>query len=144
MSYVTYMPENIGDIIRKAREGRDLTQGELAEKINVVQSLISELETGKKDLTVDTIRGLHRELGIPLPALLGIERTTQPPAASLVAEQSAGYGKGPPFSFRVIVKDDDENLWIYDSDKGEWDRKRIRPPIKGLPGRRWYDKKEPA
>ena len=47
------------------------------------QSRVSEALNGKRPLTVDMIRRLHRELGIPAESLLGEPRTkTSPPHRS--------------------------------------------------------------
>ncbi len=41
----------IGSFIRKLREKRSLTQGELAERLNTSQSAVARIETGKQNLT---------------------------------------------------------------------------------------------
>ncbi len=43
---------NIGNRIRLLREGKGLTQGELAEKLHVTQSFISLVENKNKNLSM--------------------------------------------------------------------------------------------
>lgn len=43
---------NIGNRIRLLREGKGLTQGELAEKLHVTQSFISVVENKNKNLSM--------------------------------------------------------------------------------------------
>lgn len=43
---------NIGNRIRLLREGKGLTQGELAEKLHVTQSFISLVENRNKNLSM--------------------------------------------------------------------------------------------
>lgn len=104
-SYTGYVPKNIGDIIRKARLDKDLTQIELAAKINVVQSLVSEIETGKKPLTLNVIKALHRELKIPIDILAAAaEPQLEAIAGSKVAESPSSYvaEKPPSFAVRIV------------------------------------------
>ncbi|MHB1131691.1 MAG: helix-turn-helix domain-containing protein [Chloroflexota bacterium] len=57
--------------LRRLREERDLTQGQLAIKAGVVQSVISNLELGKKPRArISTVRGLARALSVPMERLL--------------------------------------------------------------------------
>ncbi len=102
--YTGYMAENIGDIIRKARLKKELTQSGLAQRINVVQSLVSEIETGKKNLTLDVVRSLHRALGIPLEVLAAAAEPSGVQVDALYVAESAPppYGQTEPFSVRIV------------------------------------------
>ena len=43
----------IGESIRQIREGRGLTQEQLAEKMNINRSTISKIESGKFNFSID-------------------------------------------------------------------------------------------
>jgi DNA-binding XRE family transcriptional regulator len=68
-----------GEIIRRElagespiklwREHRSLTQQELAKRVGISKPYLSQLETGKRQGTVETISAVARELDIPLDVL---------------------------------------------------------------------------
>jgi transcriptional regulator with XRE-family HTH domain len=63
----------IGDKIKKAREEKSISLKELSEKINIGQSTISEIETGKaKKPKADTLYKIALELGISFDYLMGV------------------------------------------------------------------------
>lgn len=61
----------IGLRLRRARTEQGLSLSELARRSGVGKGSLSEIETGKRNPTVDTLYALCRPLGIPLSALLG-------------------------------------------------------------------------
>jgi Plasmid maintenance system antidote protein len=50
----------IGQIIKKLRKSKDLTQTELATAINVDERSISNIETGRTQITIEFIIKLYR------------------------------------------------------------------------------------
>ncbi len=68
-----------GEIIRRElagespiklwREHRSLTQQELAKRVGISKPYLSQLETGKRQGTVETISAVARELDVPLDVL---------------------------------------------------------------------------
>lgn len=68
-----------GEIIRRElagespiklwREHRGLTQQELAKRVGISKPYLSQLETGKRQGTVETISAVARELDVPLDVL---------------------------------------------------------------------------
>jgi len=57
--------------IRKAREGKGLSQAQLAKRARVAQGYISTLEAGaKKNPGIDVLKRLAKALGVPVTALL--------------------------------------------------------------------------
>ena len=56
--------------LRVIRKWRGLTQSALAEKANLRQAYLSELEAGKKTPSVEALRALARALDIDVETLL--------------------------------------------------------------------------
>lgn len=56
----------VGDAIREARRAQDLTQAELAERLDVHPSYIGGLETGRRNVTVGQLAHLSAALGARL------------------------------------------------------------------------------
>lgn len=74
----------VGSRIRQARETRQLTQAELAEKAGLPAAAISHFETGIRLPGTSTLRKLADALGVSLDFLLG--RTAEPTGAGPVQE----------------------------------------------------------
>lgn len=66
---------SIGQKIRDLRNEKGMTLGDLAAKINVSPSLISQLERGGVNPSISLLKSIADALGIPLPALLDTEET---------------------------------------------------------------------
>ena len=54
--------EKIGRLIQEARQNRNLTQTELAEKIGTSQSAINRIESGKQNITLEMLARISDEL----------------------------------------------------------------------------------
>lgn len=63
MLYSICMPKHIGDRVADLREASGLTQTELARKLKTTQSAIARLESGKQNVSTDTLKKLSRALG---------------------------------------------------------------------------------
>ena len=87
--------EDYAKIIRSARQKKNLSQEDLAQKIGERISTLQSIESGRLKPTGKTIRGLERELDISLLEAVG----TVPIKASRGAS-----GTGPTLGDRVIVK----------------------------------------
>ena len=59
-----------GQVLRKAREKRGLTQVELAEKVGVTRVTISYLESGKRQPSMDLLHRLAKALRVKVGELL--------------------------------------------------------------------------
>ncbi len=57
---------SIGVIIKKARKSCGLTQGELAMKASMAQSIVSAIENGSRNPTIRTMKRLAKALGLRL------------------------------------------------------------------------------
>lgn len=78
----------IGDRLRATRQARGLSLRELAERLGVSPSLISQVETGRARPSVGTLYAIANELAVSLDELLF-------PDADPARVQRAGSGAGP-------------------------------------------------
>ena len=67
-----YMCENVGLKIKFFRQKLHLTQAEFAEKINMDVRYLSDIERGKKNITLKTLYKLSISLGVNIDELLRI------------------------------------------------------------------------
>lgn len=63
----------VGEGIRRIRQERNLTQHQIAEMAGVTAAAISQAETGRRGLSLDTLVPLCESLGITLDYLLGTQ-----------------------------------------------------------------------
>lgn len=61
---------NIGTALLKARKDNGLRQGQVALRVGVSQTYLSQIETGKKIPSVEVIDTLAKEYGMPFPIML--------------------------------------------------------------------------
>ena len=61
---------NIGKTIKKIREGKNITQEQLAEKLNVTRQAVSNWETGKTQPDIETIIKISEILEIPVEEII--------------------------------------------------------------------------
>ncbi len=66
--------ESFGDRLARLRKERGFTQVELAEKIGIIQALISDYERGKLRPYADVVVRFALVLGVTTDELLGLER----------------------------------------------------------------------
>jgi len=64
--------ETLGQRIARLRKERGLTQKELAEKVGIIQVLVSDYEKGKLRLHAEMVVRFARALGIRADELLGL------------------------------------------------------------------------
>jgi transcriptional regulator with XRE-family HTH domain len=67
--------ERLGKRIAELRQKRNLSQTELASKIGVSQSTIAQIETGRNDPSVTTLRKIAAGLGLNVAVLFSSENT---------------------------------------------------------------------
>lgn len=63
----------LGERLRRERHARHISVQELAQRLDVSESLIYHIETGRVRGSVRTLCGIVSELGLSLDALLGLE-----------------------------------------------------------------------
>ena len=80
----------MGERLRAARQARRLTLRELAQRLRVSPSMISQIETGRASPSVSTLYAIADELDVSLDELLFNDRRPAPPADDeLGARQAA-------------------------------------------------------
>ena len=65
------MPESFGELLRKEREARGLSQSELAEKAGLQPSAISHFELGRRTPSFDNLKRVADALSVTVDYLLG-------------------------------------------------------------------------
>lgn len=61
---------SIGANLKRLRTDREMSQAELAEMVNVTQSMIAQIERGTKALSLELGREISEVLGISINELL--------------------------------------------------------------------------
>ncbi|MCQ4085593.1 helix-turn-helix domain-containing protein [Saccharibacillus sp. JS10] len=73
---------DIGSKLRYLRKSRHLSSVELAQRANVSQSSISDIECNRRSPRLNTLTSLSRALGLPLSELLPIDDLLEHPLKS--------------------------------------------------------------
>jgi transcriptional regulator with XRE-family HTH domain len=60
----------LGKLVRAKRDQADLTQGQLAERIGLTRTSISNIENGRQKIQLHTLYALATALGVPVEILL--------------------------------------------------------------------------
>lgn len=60
---------NIGKAIRLCRVQRNLSQAQLAELVGLTASMISMIETGKREVSLSLLNQISKMLSVPVPIL---------------------------------------------------------------------------
>ena len=63
------LKKNVGRKVRLLRESADITQEELSEISGVTQNFISQLESGKKTASIETLNKIAKSLEVPIASL---------------------------------------------------------------------------
>ncbi len=96
------MNVNVGSLIRLERERQRLSLRELARRVGVSASMLSQVETGRTRPSVTTIYAIAAELGLSIDALLsGVEAAVADPVAlagNRVREDAASAPEAIPAS----------------------------------------------
>lgn len=70
---------DIGSKLRYLRKARHLSSVELAQRANVSQSSISDIECNRRSPRLNTLSSLSRALGLPLSELLPVDDLLEHP-----------------------------------------------------------------
>lgn len=79
----------MGERLREARRGRNLSLRTLAERLGVSPSLISQIETGRANPSVSTLYAIAAELDVSLDELLFSDRVSVPLSAVVAPPETA-------------------------------------------------------
>jgi len=77
-------PEDVGSLVRQRRRDLNLTQAQLAKKLDATQKYISQLESGKPTVQLGGVLKVFRELGIDL--IVNLETTSPSTVKPTVTE----------------------------------------------------------
>lgn len=83
--------DQVGPRLRAAREARGLSLREIARRINVSPSFVSQVETAKASPSVGTLYSLVNELGLSLDEVMGDDSGPVSDPAESTAELDAGH-----------------------------------------------------
>jgi transcriptional regulator with XRE-family HTH domain len=108
--------EDIGTRLREERDRVQISQRELARRIGLSASMISQIESGQSKPSVSTLYAIVSELGVSVDDIF---RGGNGVAATADAE--GGNGPGPPADHGAMVRLEDRH--VIDLDSGvRWER----------------------
>ena len=100
------LEEDVGPRLRAHREQAGLSLRELARRLGVSPSAISQIETGKSRPSVSTLYSIVSELGMSLDELFGAPRTAQPAATPPAPARRTGTSPGQQPAERHVQRAD--------------------------------------
>ena len=101
--------DSLGGRLRAERERRGLTLRELARRLEVSPSLVSQIETGKTQPSVRTLYAIVSELGVSFDELFappggkGVAEKAAPSAEVEEMKPAAGYGRVQRRDDRALI-----------------------------------------
>ena len=115
------LEEDVGPRLRAYREQRGLSLRELARRLGVSPSAISQIETGKSRPSVSTLYSIVSELGMSLDELFGAPRPAPPAARPTPATPAPRPPSGQKQAERHVQRAD--NRATIDLESGvRWER----------------------
>lgn len=112
----------VGQMIRELRGSRGLTQAELARRIGVTPSALSQVERGVRGLSGERLVSVWDELGVPFgPQRTTTEgyRVTRRGATAIGVDESGATGH------QVVVDDEVGEVWLIDFAAGTSSRRPL-------------------
>lgn len=85
---MSQFPEDLAEILRRARADKELSQRDLSERTGVPQSHISKIEQGAVDLRVSSLRALANALDLDIAL---VPRKAMPAVKSIARNASGQY-----------------------------------------------------
>jgi len=106
--------KEIGNKIKEARQKYGLTQKKLAQRLKISQQIISRIESGKQNISLETLNNVCKSLGIVLNAeKFGFKETEKPQETS--SRDILHFGNFPPERFTRMC------FWLVER-SSEFDR----------------------
>lgn len=100
---------NIGKTIKKLREEKNITQEQLAEKLNVTRQAVSNWETSKTQPDINTITKISEILEIPVEEVIyGGKQIMSDNATTKTVQTSAKTGIGFGAALAMVIS---YNAW---------------------------------
>lgn len=100
------LEEDVGPRLRAHREQRGLSLRELARRLGVSPSAISQIETGKSRPSVSTLYSIVSELGMSLDELFGAQKPAPPASAPTPATPARRPPRGQKQAERHVERAD--------------------------------------
>lgn len=98
--YVRAVNRTVGRAIREARDTRDLTQGEVAARVDVSRGSIANIERGSQTVAVPLLLRISEALRVPVEQLL------QEPSADSLTWLQAPESQSPLLAVQALDDDD--------------------------------------
>jgi len=119
-------PEVVGARLRASRLEKGLGVRELARRLEVSPSLVSQIETGKARPSVKTLYAIVSELGVSIDELLAPAGAAETPSSSTSAtetlETALGFGEESPGNESGLVQRADDRRSIELEAGVRWER----------------------
>ncbi len=98
----------VKDILKKLREKNNLTQEEMAQKVNITRQAISRWETGETQPDTQMLKVLSREFDVSINTLLGSPRQLFCQCCGMPLSEDSMISKEPDGNFN-----EDYCKWCY-------------------------------
>lgn len=94
----------LNEALRLIRVFHDLKQNELAERLNISQSHLSEVENGKKTATSELVTKYAQEFDLPVSSIWFFDEKLEEGASSKIIERARGVIADKILDFLRIVE----------------------------------------
>ena len=108
----------VKEILKNLREKNNLTQEQMAERINVTRQAVSRWETGLTQPNPELLKILSREFGVSINTLLGSPQTLYCQCCGMLLSDDSMISHEPDGSFN-----EDYCKWCYTDGKYTYDSK---------------------
>lgn len=89
-----------GEALHRVRKSKRINQGDLAKRVGITQSYLSQIERGKKNPTINTLTDISKELNVPLGVIMWLSVSEK----DVSENKKEAYNKLKP-TFDVLVSD---------------------------------------
>jgi transcriptional regulator with XRE-family HTH domain len=103
--------EDIGTRLREERDRIGISQRELARRVGLSASMISQIESGQSKPSVSTLYGIVTELGVSLDDIFGANGMAAPPDEGAAPESPAHLGPMVRVEDRHVIDLDSGVRW---------------------------------
>ena len=95
----------LGDALRLIRVFHDVKQNELAERLQISKSYLSEIESKKKAPSIDLIERYSREFAIPVSSIMFFAENLKSPSAAGSEDRARGIIAQKVINFLRLIED---------------------------------------